>query len=123
MRLANLNGRLAADNGSGFADVEQASGGRFASSPQAVYDDWDAFAAWARDADLKGDADPDPAHLGPPVPAPRQVFAVALNYPEHAAEGGFTAPETPLIFTKFPTCLAGARADVALPTPMVDWEV
>src|SRR3954469_11579596 len=123
MRLANLNGRLVADTGSGFADVAQASDGRFGSSPQAVYDDWDAFAEWSQGGALEGDAELDPSQLGPPVPAPRQVFAVALNYPEHAAEANFTAPETPLIFTKFVTSLAGAQADVALPTDMVDWEV
>jgi 2,4-didehydro-3-deoxy-L-rhamnonate hydrolase len=123
MRLANVNGRLLADAGNGFGDVEQASEGRFGPFPRAVYDDWEAFTDWADGASLAGDAELDPATLGPPVPEPRQVFAVALNYPEHAAEGGFTAPETPLIFTKYPTCLAGARADVGLPTPMVDWEV
>src|SRR4051794_2194212 len=122
MRLANLNGRLVADTGRGFADVERASGGRFPSS-QAAYDSWQAFREWAEGAALEGERELDPAALGPPVPQPRQVFAVALNYPEHAAEGGFTAPETPLIFTKYVTCLVGARADVGLPTPMVDWEV
>src|SRR3954447_6991254 len=123
MRLANLNGRLLVDAGSGFADVAQASDGRFGSSPQAVYDDWAAFAEWSQGRALEGDAELDPSQLGPPVPQPRQLFAVALNYPEHAAEANFTPPETPLIFTKYQTCLAGARADVALPTAMVDWEV
>src|SRR5436190_3194051 len=123
MRVANVSGRLAADTGSGFADVERASAGRFGPSPQAVYDDWGAFCEWARRASLRGNGVPDPALLGPPVPQPRQVFAVALNYPEHAAEGGFTPPNTPLIFTKYPTCLTGPHAEVDLPTPMVDWEV
>src|SRR5437588_8107106 len=107
MRLANLNGRLVVDAGSGFADVAHASDGRFSSSPQAVYDDWDGFAEWSQGAGLEGDTELDPSQLGPPVPQPRQVFAVALNYPEHAAEANFTAPETPLIFTKFQTCLTG----------------
>src|SRR3954447_1620488 len=123
MRLANLNGRLVADAGSGFADVAQASDGRFGSSPQAVYDDWDGFAEWSQGGALEGDAELDPSRLGPPAPPPRPGFARALNYPAHAAEANFTPPETPLIFTKFQTCLAGARAEVALPTPMVDWEV
>ncbi|HEX4719554.1 MAG TPA: fumarylacetoacetate hydrolase family protein [Thermoleophilaceae bacterium] len=123
MRVANVSGRLAADTGSGFADVAKASDGRFGPSPQAVYDDWEAFSDWAHSASVQGNDMPDPALLGPPVPEPRQVFAVALNYPEHAAEGGFTPPDTPLIFTKYPTCLAGAHAEVELPTPMVDWEV
>ena len=123
MRLANLKGRLVADAGGGFADVEEASGGRFGSSPQAVYEDWDSFLDWSADAELSGQYELDPAGLGAPVPEPRQVFAVAVNYMEHAGEAGYTRPETPLVFTKFPTCLAGPRADVALPTAKVDWEV
>ena len=98
MRVGNLNGRLVADTGSGFADVERASGGLFPSSVQAVYDNWQAFCDWAGGATLEGERELDPAALGPPAPQPRKVFAVALNYPEHAAEGGFTAPDTPLIF-------------------------
>ena len=38
---------------------------------------------------------------------PRQVFAIALNYAPHAAEAGFTPPPVPLVFTKFPSCIAG----------------
>src|SRR3954454_6391106 len=123
MRLANLSGRLVADTGSGFADVEHDSDGLFSSSPQAVYNDWRACREWAESVTMEREPQLAPAALGPPVPAPRQVFAVALNYPEHAAEANFTAPETPLIFTKFVTSLVGAEADVALPTSMVDWEV
>ncbi|MBG0830067.1 fumarylacetoacetate hydrolase family protein [Planomonospora sp. ID67723] len=64
-----------------------------------------------------------------PVPNPRQVFAVALNYPPHAAEAGFEPPADPLVFTKFPTCLTGPRTTVTLPEGpggptgvKVDWE-
>jgi 2-keto-4-pentenoate hydratase/2-oxohepta-3-ene-1,7-dioic acid hydratase in catechol pathway len=109
--------------GDGFVDVLEASDGRFGPDPQSVYDSWDDFCEWAAGATLDPGASLDPDRLGPPVPAPRQVFAVALNYPEHAAEGGFAKPEVPLIFTKFPTCLTGARASVALATEFVDWEV
>jgi 2,4-didehydro-3-deoxy-L-rhamnonate hydrolase len=123
MRLANLAGRLILADRGDFVDAEAASGGRFGPDPQSIYERWGEFREWAAGAALDG-AHPFPVDaLGPPVPTPRQVFAVALNYPEHAAEGGFTAPETPLIFTKFPTCLAGPRAAVGLATPFVDWEV
>jgi 2-keto-4-pentenoate hydratase/2-oxohepta-3-ene-1,7-dioic acid hydratase in catechol pathway len=123
MRLANLDGRLAIANGDGFVDAEAASDGRFGPDPQSVYERWTEFREWASPAPLAGGAELDIARLGPPVPRPRQVFAVALNYPEHAAEGGFTKPDAPLIFTKFPTCLAGPVTDVALATAFVDWEV
>src|SRR4051794_10700907 len=52
MRVANLDGRLTLVRGSDRAiDVQGASGGRFESDPQAIYDRWDEFAAWAADAD------------------------------------------------------------------------
>jgi 2-keto-4-pentenoate hydratase/2-oxohepta-3-ene-1,7-dioic acid hydratase in catechol pathway len=65
----------------------------------------------------------DDVELGPPVPDPRQVFAVALNYRPHAAEAGFVAPDEPLVFTKFPSCITGPVTTVALPEGHVDWEI
>ena len=32
-------------------------------------------------------------------------------------------PQTPVVFTKFPNCLVGPRADVMLSSAFVDWEV
>ncbi len=37
-----------------------------------------------------------------PVPRPRAVFGVGLNYRAHAAEGGRDAPEVPIVFLKLP---------------------
>jgi 2-keto-4-pentenoate hydratase/2-oxohepta-3-ene-1,7-dioic acid hydratase in catechol pathway len=123
VRLANHNGRLAVAEDGEFVDVALASEGRFGPDPQAIYDVWHEFRSWVAGAELGTGEAIDPAQLGPPVPRPRQVFAVALNYPEHAAEGGFTPPEQPLVFTKFPTCLVGPLADVVLPTRYTDFEV
>lgn len=124
MLLGNLEGRLVIVADGAAVDVERASAGRFGSDPQLVYGRWEEFVEWARQASppLAG-APLDPSLLGPPVPRPRQVFAVALNYPEHAAEAESAAPEVPLVFTKFPTCLTGPVAEVGLPSEMVDWEV
>jgi 2-keto-4-pentenoate hydratase/2-oxohepta-3-ene-1,7-dioic acid hydratase in catechol pathway len=124
MLLGNLSGRLVIATPGGAVDVERASTGRFGPDPQGIYERWDDFVEWASsDLDLLTAEPLDEALLGPPLPAPRQVFAVALNYAEHAAEGSYAEPEAPLIFTKFPTCLVGPRAEVELPTPKVDWEV
>jgi 2-keto-4-pentenoate hydratase/2-oxohepta-3-ene-1,7-dioic acid hydratase in catechol pathway len=62
--------------------------------------------------------------LGPPVPEPRAVYGVGLNYRAHAAETGRDPGELPGIFTKFPTAVTGPFADVVLPRgrTMVDWE-
>src|SRR5262245_37135955 len=62
-------------------------------------------------------------HLGPPVPEPRAIYAVGLNYKGHAEEAGRDSPPIPGIFTKFPTSLTGPNDDVVLPSPgMNDWE-
>lgn len=120
MRLANLGGRAALITGDRALDVFDAGG--FGPDPVDVLERWTAFTGWARSAP-SGSAPVDPARLGPPVPRPRQVFAVALNYPPHAAEAGFEPPADPLVFTKFPTCIAGPHETVELPGDRVDWEV
>ena len=63
------------------------------------------------------------ALLGPPVPRPRQVFAIGLNYAAHAAESGQPVPDHPTTFTKFPTCITGPHAVVDLPSASVDYEI
>ncbi|WP_370964251.1 fumarylacetoacetate hydrolase family protein [Amycolatopsis sp. cg9] len=119
MRLANLAGRAVLITGDRALDVFDAGG--FGPDPMDVLENWAAFTAWAPSAPAGSPY--DPALLGAPVPRPRQVFAVALNYPPHAAEAGFEPPADPLVFTKFPTCVAGPHETVGLPGDRVDWEV
>jgi 2,4-didehydro-3-deoxy-L-rhamnonate hydrolase len=124
MRVGNLDGRLVIIRDAGAIDVESASGGRFGPGPQAAFGRWAEFVAWAANAD-GGAAKPfEPARLGPPSPAPRQVFGVGLNYHDHARESGFAVPDQPSIFTKFPSCITGPVTDVTLPpSGHTDWEV
>jgi 2-keto-4-pentenoate hydratase/2-oxohepta-3-ene-1,7-dioic acid hydratase in catechol pathway len=105
MRIANLSGRLVLITSDGRAvDVWHASKGRFESGPQAIYDRWAEFSAWAAQASLPEGREFDPAGLGAPAPAPRQLLAVGLNYRDHAREAGHTVPEgMPPVFTKFVT--------------------
>ncbi len=124
MRIANVAGRLNVLTAAGGVDVAEASGGRFAADPGAAYERWDEMCAWADSVDGERAAPIDDAQLGAPSPAPRQVFAIGLNYRDHAAEAGFSLPDTlPPTFTKWPTCLAGAHSAVRLPSDSVDWEV
>ncbi|MFJ5989253.1 fumarylacetoacetate hydrolase family protein [Lentzea sp. NPDC092896] len=123
MRIANLAGRLVLLAGGRALDVEKASGGRFGPDPMAALEQWQDFHPWTHTADLSGAADFDPSLLGPPVPRPSQIFAVALNYPPHAAEAGYEPPSDPLVFTKFAGCLTGPHATVELSGDRVDWEV
>ena len=125
MRIANLKGRLVIVTDAGVVDVEKASSRLFAADPQSVYHRWDDFREWAATADLS-DAQPvfDTALLGPPAPRPAQIFAVGLNYREHAAETGLQLPHHPMVFTKFVSCLTGAYSPIAIPEAgNTDWEI
>jgi 2-keto-4-pentenoate hydratase/2-oxohepta-3-ene-1,7-dioic acid hydratase in catechol pathway len=128
VRLANVGGRAALVVGDRVVDVERASGGRFGADPQALFGDWAAFRGWAEQAtDAAAPADAgqpiDPGALGAPVPRPRQVFAIGVNYTEHAAEAGYPPDSVPVTFTKFPSCIVGQDVAVELPSDVVDWEV
>ena len=127
MRLANLAGRAVVIVEGGAIDVATASEGRFGPDPQALFDDWDAFAQWAStvttDAGAPASVVLDEAALGAPAPRPRQVFAIGLNYAEHAAEAGYPPDALPVTFTKFPSSIVGQVAVVELPEGNVDWEV
>jgi 2,4-diketo-3-deoxy-L-fuconate hydrolase len=124
MRLANLAGRAVLLTDGGAVDIERLTGGKFGPSPRAVLDHWAAFRDSVSGLAL-GDAEAAPyqlGDLGAPVPEPRQVFAVGLNYRAHAKESGVEPPRYPLVFTKFPSSLTGPGQPVALPTAAVDYE-
>jgi 2,4-diketo-3-deoxy-L-fuconate hydrolase len=123
VRLANLAGRLVLLTAGGAVDVAGASAGRFGPEPAGAFADWDDLLAWSSQVDGAAAVPFDAADLGPPVSAPRQVFAVALNYRPHAAEAGYAEPAEPLVFTKFPSCLTGPAGTVELPAGTVDWEL
>jgi 2,4-didehydro-3-deoxy-L-rhamnonate hydrolase len=124
MRIANVGQRLALiDSADSGIDVEKASDGRFSSNPQAIFGEWDEFRDWAAGIAGRGEFSIEPAELGAPTPAPRQVFAIGLNYAEHADESKIARPHTPPVFTKFPTCISGPNATISLPSRHVDWEV
>ena len=122
MKLANLDGRLVVVRTDGVVDVATASDGRFGPDPMAAYDDWDAFVGWAAGA-TTATGPLDEARLACPVPRPRQVFAIGLNYRRHAEESGMAIPEVPATFTKFPASLGGPFDDVEIHGDGVDWEV
>lgn len=124
MRIANVAGRstLISDTGAGL-DVEKASNGSFPADMQALYEQWNQFRTWADRNEHLGDLQVDPEDLGPPTPSPRQIFAIGLNYVDHVSESQLSRPESPAVFTKFLTSIAGPNAKVNLPSENVDWEV
>lgn len=123
MRIANLSGRLVLVTGDETAvDVAEASDGRFGPSPMSAFEDWDAFTAWASTVDAEGRTF-SRADLGAPVPRPPQIFAIGINYREHADEAGYPPDSLPVTFTKFASSLTGPEVTVTLPEGNVDWEV
>ncbi len=50
-----------------------------------------------------------------PIPRPRRLICVGLNYRDHAEETGAQIPKVPTIFNKFHTAVIGPGAKVVLP--------
>jgi 2-keto-4-pentenoate hydratase/2-oxohepta-3-ene-1,7-dioic acid hydratase in catechol pathway len=123
MKFGTIDGRLVLVDGQRALDVHAASAGELPAEPAAALARLPDLRSLAASADWSAAGPLDPGRLGPPVPCPRQVFAIALNYRPHAAEAGFVPPAEPLVFTKFPSCIAGPDSVVALPPGTVDWEV
>ena len=122
MKIANHAGRASIILDDGIADVAKASDGRFGPDLGAVYDEWSSFSDFAATVTSATDRLTEP-ELRCPVPTPRQVFAIGLNYRSHAEESGMAVPEVPATFTKFPASLAGPFDDIELVGDRVDWEV
>ena len=122
MRIANVEGRLKLLVAQGAVDVETASQGRFGSDPQAAYERFDDLTQWAGGITQPSE-DFHPETAGPPVPAPGEVFAIGLNYRDHVSETGRDLPESPVVFTKYPSSFSGPVSQVTLPEGSVDWEV
>lgn len=122
-RLINVAGRAALDHDSHAYDLARLSGDERLADPMAAIAAHAELAEVARRcAEVEPDAPLESLELGPPVPRPRQVFGIGLNYRDHAAESGMDLPPAPLTFTKFPTCIAGPTAEIPLSGAMVDWE-
>jgi 2,4-didehydro-3-deoxy-L-rhamnonate hydrolase len=122
VKLANLDGRAALVLGDEIADIATASHGRFGPDPMGLYDEWDALREFAATVTV-ATGPLIKADLRNPVPRPRQVFAIGLNYRSHAEESGTAPPDVPIVFTKFPASLAGPYDDIEVIGDTTDWEV
>ena len=128
MRLANLNGRATLVTDDGLIDVEKASMGAFSSDTDVLVGQLDSLAQWLHDTSPDVTDMTSPAALvrdtglGPVISQPGQVFAIGLNYRTHALEMGLTLPVKPMVFTKFPSSVAGANATYPIPSAKTDWE-
>ena len=50
-----------------------------------------------------------------PVPRPGKIICIGLNYRDHAAESGMPIPPSPVIFSKFNTCVIGPDQPIVIP--------
>ena len=116
MRIANLDNRAALvigrDGAETAVDIATASNGQFGPDLPSIYQQWEQVTAWAAGLDTAALAATavslDRARLGAPSPTPRQVFAIGLNYDDHAAESGFESPTNlPPVFTKYVSSFSG----------------
>ena len=114
MQLARANGKiLIHDNGSFYEAL-------------GITGDIDTFGVGAALDQLssitKGALVETPTALEAPLPRPEQLFAVGLNYRNHAHEMDLPLPTTPMVFTKFPSCIGDPNTDVSIPGDTTDWE-
>jgi 2-keto-4-pentenoate hydratase/2-oxohepta-3-ene-1,7-dioic acid hydratase in catechol pathway len=50
-----------------------------------------------------------------PIPNPRKIIAIGLNYKDHIEETGLATPEFPMFFNKQATAVNGPYSDIHLP--------
>ena len=50
-----------------------------------------------------------------PLPVPRAIFGIGMNYADHIAEIGAERPERPVVFLKLPSSAAPPNASVTCP--------
>jgi 2-keto-4-pentenoate hydratase/2-oxohepta-3-ene-1,7-dioic acid hydratase in catechol pathway len=71
-------------------------------------------AAWA--AEPRFVRGPGAFRLLAPVPRPGKVACIGLNYRDHAKEQNVEPPKTPIVFSKFPTCVVAPETPIRLGT-------
>ncbi|EKY3917378.1 fumarylacetoacetate hydrolase family protein [Enterobacter hormaechei] len=127
MKVANINENACMVLNENRAwRIAEESQGRFGPHMPDIFLQWPEFIDWA------GTHQPGEIfcftedELGPVSPAPGQIFAVGLNYDEHAQETGLAVNvEFPPVFPKWASSLAKPRGTLAVPDSdsHIDWEV
>lgn len=59
-----------------------------------------------------------------PVPRPGKIICIGLNYRDHAEESGMAIPKSPVIFSKFSSCVIGPADAIVIPagSTQLDYE-
>ena len=122
LRFGVVNGRAHAIVGSIDAPVavDVAQHSDLPSDPMSCIARWDDLRATSFDAAAGRSVTLQ--DLDCPVPAPRQMFAVGLNYRKHAEEMSSQIPAQPLVFAKFQSSLNSPTGDIRIASETCDYE-
>ena len=122
-KLANIEGRAALVEGDNYYDLETLSNGKFNNDTSNALTNLVGLSELSEDLsksepsgllhDIKIDA---------PISAPKNCYAVGLNYRNHAEEAGMDIPSVPMVFTKHTTCLVGPNSTIEMRSDHVDYE-
>tara|TARA_E500000331_G_C17254597_1_gene712579 strand:+ start:1080 stop:1949 length:870 start_codon:yes stop_codon:yes gene_type:complete len=122
-KLANIEGRAALVDGENYYDLETISNGKFNNDTSNALTNLVGLSELSEDLskseptgllhDVKIDA---------PISAPKNCYAVGLNYRNHAEEAGMDIPSVPMVFTKHTTCLVGPNSTIEMRSDHVDYE-
>jgi len=122
-KLANIAGRAALVEGENYYDLETISNGDFDKDTTNALKNLDGLMALSSELSK---AEPSgllkDANIDAPVSAPKNCYAVGLNYKNHAEEAGMDIPSVPMVFTKHTTCLVGPNANIEMRSDHVDYE-
>ena len=126
-RLGSVAGRavLITSSLTKFIDLERASGGSLPSDPMQCLARWSEVCKIAdklSEQDEAAGVALDLSKLDCPLPRPRQIFAIGINYKAHAAEMNNPLPKEPLVFTKFQSSLNNPNGSVTLVGAECDFE-
>ena len=121
--FANINDRSALVQGETFFDLDTVTNGVVSPDAMEAIQNSDLLHHYA--AQL-GDYEPSgiiaDVDVCAPIPHPRNSFGVGLNYQLHVEEAASKTPSTPMVFTKFPSCISGPNDDVIMRSDECDYE-
>ena len=121
--FANVDGRACLVEDDSYFDLERISQGSISADPmQAIARNTEFHELAASLGSHESDGVVSETRLCAPVPRPRNSFGVGLNYKDHAEESKMDLPKVPVVFTKYPSCIAGPYDAVLLRGDSNDYE-
>ena len=121
--FANINNRSALVQGEAFFDLSTITNGAVSSDPMKAIQNSDLLHHYATQLDdYESSGLIAEANVSAPIPQPRNSFGVGLNYQLHVEEAASKTPNTPMVFTKFPSSICGPTDAVIMRSDECDYE-